>query len=169
MTESVSPNTAAAEELRHTTATSAITAQPHRTTFGKRERIVSRKLLDRLFAGVGSRSMGAFPLRAVYITVERGAHDAPVQVLITVSKRHFKRAVKRNRVKRQIREAYRHNRHLLDSAILPTPERALALAFIWQADELYPTADITVAMQSLLTRLAEKLCRNTENRQHPAS
>lgn len=130
--------------------------------FGKKERIVSRRLMERLFGGGVSRSMSAFPVRVVYMMVERGSHDAPVQVLITVSKRHFKRAVKRNRVKRQMREAFRHNKQILADALLPTPDRALALAFIWQADELYPTGDVAAAVQLLMNRIAEKICR--ENR-----
>lgn len=127
--------------------------------FGKNERIVSRRLMERLFGGGTSRSMSAFPLRAVYMPVERGRHDAPVQVLVSVSKRRFKRAVHRNRVKRQIREAYRHNKQILAEALLPTPGRALALAFIWQSDELYATSEVAEAMRTLLARMAEKVCR----------
>lgn len=47
----------------------------------------------------------------VYLPVEELEADA--SILISVSKRRFKRAVKRNRVKRQIREAYRVNKHEL--------------------------------------------------------
>lgn len=137
-------------------------SEPAPTTFGKNERMVSRRLMEQLFGGGKSRSMAGFPLRMVYMPVERGAYDAPAQVLVSVSKRHFKRAVKRNRVKRQIREAYRHNKHLLTDALLPTPDRALALAFIWQADKLYDTADVEQTMKTLLERLAEKLCRSAE-------
>lgn len=131
-------------------------------TFGKHEHIVSRKLMERLFGGGGSRSMASFPLRMVYMPVERSGNEAPVQVLISVSKRHFKRAVKRNRVKRQIREAYRTNKQPLIEAMQPTPDRALALAFIWQADELYDSPAVAAAMRSLLTRLRERICRQGE-------
>lgn len=134
-------------------------SEPASPVFGKKERIVSRRLMEKLFSGGTSRSMSAFPLRIVYMPVERGYDEAPVQVLISVSKRHFKRAVKRNRVKRQIREAYRHNKHLLADALLPTPDRALALAFIWQADELHTTENVAAAVKSLLTRLSEKICK----------
>lgn len=133
-------------------------------TFGKREHLVSRKLMERLFGGGGSRSMSVFPLRLVYMTMERAAGEPEVQVLISVSKRHFKRAVKRNRVKRQIREAYRLNKQPLIEAMQPTPDRALALAFIWQADQLYDTADVAASLQSLLTRLCERICRQREKK-----
>ena len=141
----------------------AETAHTMPATLNKRERMVSRRLMDRLFGGGKSRSMSSFPLRAVYTTIERGPDDAPVQVLVSVSKRHFKRAVKRNRVKRQIREAYRNNKSIAYDALTPTPSRALALAFIWQADRLYTTAEVYAAMQALLIRLAEKLARHEAN------
>ena len=54
---------------------------------------------DGFEAGISS----AFPIRAVYMPNEVGV----VRVMVSVSKRYFKRAVKRNRIKRQLREAYR--------------------------------------------------------------
>ena len=101
--------------------------------------------------------MSAFPLRVVFMTIDRAEGDAPVQVLVSVSKRHFKRAVKRNRVKRQIREAYRLNKQILTDALQPTPDKALAVAFLWLADELHSTPDVTRSVVSLLRRMAEKL------------
>lgn len=63
-----------------------------------------------MFAG-GSRSFSIFPLRVVWLPVEE--LDVQASILISVSKRRFKRAVKRNRIKRQIREAYRLNKQIL--------------------------------------------------------
>lgn len=133
--------------------------QPSAHTFGKHERIVSRKLVERLFGGGGSRSMAAYPLRVVYLPVERG--EAGVQILVSVPKRRFKRAVKRNRVKRQVREAYRRNKHILGAALGCMPDRTLALAFIWQADELYDSRQVEDSMRSLLERLGERLVRKS--------
>ena len=77
-------------------------------TLRKSERLDKKKVIEKMFAG-GSRSFSVFPLRVVYLPVEE--LEAPVSILVSVSKRRFKRAVKRNRVKRQIREAYRMNKH----------------------------------------------------------
>ena len=71
-------------------------------TLCKEERLVGRKLVETLFKGGGSRSMSYYPLRIVYCLVAR--EEAPVRILVSVPKRCFKRAVKRNRVKRQVRE-----------------------------------------------------------------
>jgi ribonuclease P protein component len=80
-------------------------------TLAKEERVSSKRLIDELFTGNNSRSLVAFPIRLVYMQVEKDNPQA--QILVSVSKRYFKKAVKRNRVKRQIREAYRKNKHLL--------------------------------------------------------
>ena len=86
-------------------------------TLRKSERLDKKKVIEKMFAG-GSRSFSVFPLRVVYLPVEE--LEAPVSILVSVSKRRFKRAVKRNRVKRQIREAYRMNKHGLLAARLTT-------------------------------------------------
>lgn len=126
-----------------------------RPTFSKRERIVSRTLMERLFNKGESQSVSAYPLRMVYIIKERQEGEEPVEVLVSVSKRHFKRAVKRNRVKRQIREAYRHRKHLLTSRI---PEgKMLAAAFIWQADDLLDSRRVDSSLGKLIEKVAERL------------
>ena len=94
--------------------------------------------------------MSAFPLRIVYMQKERDGE--PLQVLVSVSKRHFKHAVDRNRVKRQIREAYRLHKHLLAQRI---PEGiSIALAFIWLSDEHYSSQRIEKSVSRLMEKVA---------------
>ena len=118
----------------------------------KPERLNKKKIIEKMFAG-GSRSFSIFPLRVVWLPVEE--LDAPVSILVSVSKRRFKRAVKRNRVKRQIREAYRLNKTCL---LTPLAEkgRRLAIAFIYLSDELMDSALIEEKMKIALVRIAEK-------------
>ena len=96
------------------------------------ERLKSKLLTDRLFNGGGSRGMSAFPLRMVYLPMERGEHQAPASIMVSVPKRCLRHAVDRNRVKRQVREAYRTNKHLLQ----PKEGQALLIAFIWMDSTL---------------------------------
>ena len=124
-------------------------------SLGKEERISSMKLIDKLFQGGHSRSMTAFPLRLVYMKYVREGACPPAQMLVSVPKRCFKRAVKRNRVKRQVREAFRHHKHLIGD-VLPA-DRQLALAFIWLDDRLYDSTEVEQRVVSLLERLAEKM------------
>ena len=122
-------------------------------TFSKRERIVSRKLIERLFSQGSSHSTSAYPLRIVYMETER--EEVPVQMMVSVSKRHFKRAVKRNRVKRQVREAYRHHKQLL---IEKVPEdKSLAVAFIWLSDDLFDSRQVEKSVRRLLEKVAERV------------
>jgi len=122
-------------------------------TLCKRERLVSRKLIDALFSG--SRSMAAFPLRVIYINKERARGEEPVQILVSVPKRHFKNAIDRNRVKRQVREAYRHHKILLHEA-LPADQQLL-LAFVWLSSQHMSTAEVEQRVLNLMQRLVEKL------------
>ena len=87
-----------------------MTAAPR--TFRKQERIVSKQLMETLFDKGDSHSLAAFPLRAIYTLTDRREGCAPVQILISVPKKRFKHAVDRNRVKRQVREAYRQHRQI---------------------------------------------------------
>lgn len=127
-------------------------------TFKKGERIVSKKLIEELFGGEKSRSMAVFPLRLVYMLGERSDGEEAAQLLISVPKRHFKRAVKRNRVKRQIREAYRMNKAIVMSRMAGRPAtEKIAMAIIWTGNELVSTEEVSEKTTKLLQRLAEKL------------
>lgn len=124
-------------------------------TFSKRERIVSRTLIEKLFSKGSSQTTSAFPLRAVFMKEDRKEGEEPVQILISVSKRHFKHAVKRNRVKRQIRESYRHHKQILTDRI---PEgQSLYVAFIWLADELFDSQHVEKSVKKLLEKMAESV------------
>lgn len=107
-----------------------------------------------MFEGGHSKSFSIFPIRVVYMPVEQG--EVPATILISVSKRRFKRAVKRNRVKRQIREAYRKNKGGLWQA-LEEKEQGVAVAFIYLSNELFSSAEIENKVKILLARIAEKL------------
>ncbi|HJF91505.1 MAG TPA: ribonuclease P protein component [Mediterranea massiliensis] len=119
----------------------------------KPERLSRKKIIEKLFAG-GSRSFSIFPLRVVWLPVEE--LNVQASLLVSVSKRRFKRAVKRNRVKRQIREAYRLNKQPLLEALAEKDLR-LALAFIYLSDELTDSAVIAEKMKIALVRIVEKV------------
>jgi ribonuclease P protein component len=115
-------------------------------TLSKRERLHSRKLIDTLFNGNKSKATTVFPVRAVFMPLE---DDMPSQLLISVPKRHFKRAVKRNRIKRLVREAYRRNKVLLDG-------KHIALAFIWMSNSIPTAQEVERKIVALLHRISEQ-------------
>ena len=125
-------------------------------TFRKPERMVSQKMIDELFGGGHSHSLAAFPLRMVYMVRERQQGAEPVQLLVSVPKKHLHHAVDRNRTKRQLREAYRLNKHLVLDA-LPA-DKQLAVALVWLSDRLQPTDRVVrPRVVNLLRRMTEKL------------
>lgn len=126
-------------------------------TLGKDERIKSKQLTDQLFSGGGSKAMTVFPIRLVYKFGERLSADEPAaKILVSVPKRCFKRAVKRNRIKRLVREAYRRNKGVLVQDERMKDRNAL-LAFIWLDDKLRPYTEVEAAVIRLLNRLSERL------------
>ena len=129
-------------------------AEAEKQTLRKAERLNSRILIERLFSG-GGKSFPAFPLRIVYMPIE-GDNLPVASILISVPKKRFKRAVKRNRVKRQIREAYRKYRHILTDTLTTSGKKAI-IAFIWLDNDLHSSNEIDAKIKKLLTLTAEHL------------
>lgn len=125
----------------------------------KEERLHSKKLIEQLFSNTGSKALTAFPVRAVFLTIEREAQVMPpVMMMVSVSKRHFKHAVDRNRVKRQLREAYRKNKsELVDRMTAQHPGETLCVAFVWIDSRPAATSRVDYCMQQLLQRIGERL------------
>ena len=73
-------------------------------SFKKEERLCNIKLIEKLYHN-GS-SFLVYPFRIIWISYDADL-EIPVQVLISVPKKRFKRAVDRNLLKRRIREIYR--------------------------------------------------------------
>ena len=76
-------------------------------------------------------------------------------MLVSVPKKRFKHAVDRNRVKRQVREAFRQHKELLYDAV--APGKQLLMAFIWIADGHRPSAEVEKRVVTVMQRVAEKL------------
>lgn len=124
-------------------------------TFRKQERIVSTRLIEMLFGKGDSQSLSAYPLRVVFLQTARQERSAQVQILISVPKKRFKHAVDRNRVKRQVREAYRQHKTALEGKV--GEEKQLLIAFIWLSDRHYPSSEIEKKVAGLLQRIAQGL------------
>jgi ribonuclease P protein component len=124
----------------------------NRNTLCKTERLSSKLIIEKMFAG-GAKSFSMFPLRVVFIPLE--SLESSAAILISVSKRRFKRAVKRNRVKRQIREAYRKNNNDLFHT-LEEKKLKLAIAFVYLDGKLITSVEMEKKIQMVLARLVEQ-------------
>ena len=125
-----------------------------RNTFKKNERLCSRILMDYLFQG-DNRTASSYPIRAVFLPVEEEMQKG-VSVLISVPKKRFHDAVDRNRVKRQIREAYRKNKHALVEQVAQSG-KGLLVAFIYVSAEIESTEYVEKRVVRLLDKIGAEL------------
>ena len=74
-------------------------------TFPKKEHLKSRKHIEALFHN--GKAFSVFPFKICYEIVHPATEPATARVGFSVPLRNFKKAADRNRIKRQMREAYR--------------------------------------------------------------
>ncbi len=115
--------------------------------FPKSEKLCGKTRIAQLYAA-GKRFV-RFPLRVTYVLVE--GDDVVPQVLIWVPKREFKHAVNRNRLRRQLREAYRLHASVLKQACA---DKGVGMQLSMASEEL-DYAVIEKAMLKALTGLAQ--------------
>jgi ribonuclease P protein component len=125
-------------------------------TFKKEERLCNKKLIDGLFHN-GS-SFLCYPFKASWMFVE-GPQQFPVQILFSVSKKRFKRAVDRNLIKRRMREAYRLHKqqHLYDTLSIAGKKIVFSLGYIGK--EITPFDFAEKKMLKLLTQLCTEIAK----------
>jgi len=122
--------------------------------FKKSERLKSRKRIGQLFEK--GKSLSCFPLLLKYNYLEPTpglAASTLLKVGFTVSRRSFKRAVDRNRIKRQMREAFRLHKHLFYEK---EEVRQIDAMFIYTARKATDYRTIEKASLELLTRLSSR-------------
>jgi ribonuclease P protein component len=118
--------------------------------YPKHEKLKSRKAIDALFAK--GKSVSKFPLRLVYLQhaeMETGL----IQLGVSVSKKHFKRAHDRNYFKRVLRETYRLNKALL----LQHLEKPHAMMLLYQTKDRLSFEEINAKTVALFEKLGDAL------------
>ena len=95
--------------------------------YPKNEKLKSTKIIDSLFSE--GKSVSKFPLRLVYVPLSDS--DEQLKFGVSVSKKHFKRAVDRNYYKRILRECYRLNKKLIHDNL----DQPYAIMFFYQTKE----------------------------------
>ena len=91
-------------------------------TFTKDERLSKKILISKLFEEGEKRF--SYPFRVTILKFPIPT-NYPVQLLISVPKSLFRKAVDRNRIKRLIREAYRKNKYLLYESLAERHEQMM--------------------------------------------
>ncbi len=117
-------------------------------TFPKAERLNSKKLIKELFQE-GS-SFHFYPIRTTYL-LQKDAPAAKPQVMFSVPKRNFKKAVDRNKIRRRLRESYRSNKYLLSEGT--NTDFFFVIAFIYTGKEILSFKQIDNKLKTSLLRL----------------
>lgn len=115
----------------------------------KGERLNGEIRISRLFTE--GEAFLSYPFRVVYSFCER-KDEFSLKFMVSVSKKRFKRAVKRNRIKRLIRESCRLNKHSLYDVLLSTPF-TLCVGFIYVSDDEMDYSIIEKKMQVVMDKL----------------
>lgn len=122
-------------------------------TFKKKEKLKSQKLIEKLFDE--GKSVTVFPLRMLYLKTAQD-DGSTIKTGVSVSKRNFKKAVQRNRIKRLLREAYRLNKPEYFNNI--TTSYALMILYIGK--EATDFDSINANLKLLLLAFLEKISKD---------
>ena len=112
-------------------------------TLPKSERLCGATAVSDLFEHGKGISAGCFRCKFLL-----RADDGPSRLVISVPKRSFKRAVKRNLLKRRIRESYRRQKALLGAGV--------DVLFIYTLREVLPYEAVYADMTAALTAIAHE-------------
>jgi len=121
-------------------------------SYSKAEKLKSRKIIESMF--VEGKSVGVFPLRLFYLELPE-TESVSFKTAVSVSKKNFKSAVKRNYIKRLLRETYRLNKPQLPEG--SSKKYALLLLFVGKE-----TPDFQQMEKSMKT-LINKFLQQTKN------
>jgi ribonuclease P protein component len=125
-------------------------------TFKKEERLCNKKLIDELFHN-GS-SFLCYPFKASWLLVSE-VQPVPAQILFSVSKKRYKRAVDRNLIKRRMREAYRLSKEQQLYEQLKAADKKIVLSVGYIGKEIAPYELIEKKMLKLLVQLSAELVK----------
>jgi ribonuclease P protein component len=117
--------------------------------YGKKDKLKSKKTIERLFNE--GRSITVYPLRLVYLETEF-KDSSILKTGVSVSKKHHKTAVSRNRIKRLLREAYRLNKQ----KFFNNSSTSYAFMILYLRKEGTNSADINSAMKMLFQKFLDK-------------
>ncbi|QEC67850.1 ribonuclease P protein component [Panacibacter ginsenosidivorans] len=130
-------------------------------SYGKEEKLKSRKLTEQLFSK--GKTFTVFPLKVFYMPVKEEL-DFPVKAGVGTGSRNFKKAADRNRVKRLLREAYRTEKNALTDYARAN-QKHVAIFFLY-IDKVLPEytlikSKMPLAIGKLIKQLHEVAVANT--------
>ncbi|WP_299159481.1 ribonuclease P protein component [uncultured Eudoraea sp.] len=118
--------------------------------FPKKEKLKSEILIRSIFEE--GKSITSYPLKLIYLDIKDPTR-VKIQCGVTVPKRNFKSAVKRNRIKRLLRESYRLNKEQIFNNI----EGSFAFLFLYIGKEIPGYEEVEKHMRVILEKFLKKV------------
>jgi len=114
---------------------------------GKENKLKNRNVIQQLFSQ--GKHVLVYPLKAVYI-FENEKH--PLQAGVSASKRNFKKAVDRNRIKRLIREVYRLQKPALENHLIQN-KQSLSIFLMYVGKEMPEYIQLKESVEKIIKRM----------------
>ena len=114
-------------------------------SYPKKDKLKSKKLIEKLFKE--GKNISNYPIKLVYLKAHL-PQDIEIQAGVTVSKKNFKTAIKRNRIKRLLRESYRMNKHV----VFNNKEGSFAFMFLYIGKEMPQYHMVEESMKKILQK-----------------
>ena len=125
--------------------------------FGKESKLKSRNVIQKLFSE--GKHVLVYPLKAVYIF---GNEQHPLQAGVSATKRNFKKAVDRNRIKRLIREVYRLQKPKLETHLIQN-KLSLSIFFMYIGKEIPEYDQLMESTEKIIKRMVKISDENKGN------
>ena len=122
-------------------------------SYNKGEKLKQKKIIDRLFSS--GESVNQYPLRLVYIT-NTPINDGSIKIAVSVSKRHFKKAVERNKIKRLTREAFRLHKLHIEAIVKTHCNNGVFGMILFNGDEIPNFEHLHKCMSNLWLKFESK-------------
>ncbi len=119
-------------------------------SFGKKERLSSKKSIASLFETGNSFRSQSF---SVIWSYSEHTIPFPAQIAVSVTKKSFKKAVDRNRIKRQIKEAWRLNKNSLYD-LLKKEEKQIILMLLFTGKKAPDFKDVNNQVNNIISKFS---------------
>lgn len=124
-------------------------------TYNKKQKLKSRKQIAELFNG--GKSIHISPLRILYAIADKQPGEKYLtKAAVSVSSRHFKSAVHRNRIKRLLRECWRLEKTDLEYALVVKQQQASV--FIIYTGTVIPAME---ELRNLIRHILHRIIKNS--------